>query len=236
MNGTVAPVVANYFKANGYEVVAYDRYVVPVDDEEAIKAFIKEERPTVLLHLALGPQSWSKMLAAITKSLDIKFVYISTVSVFGNKQMGPFVITDVPKPSDEYGRYKKASEDDVLDANPNSYIIRIGWQIGEAAGSNNMIDFFQKQMDESNIIKASSNFYPSCSFIPDTAVAIYDIITKLSSGLYLVNANHTYSLFEIATFLIKRHPHFLVEEDTTFKYDNRMFDVRVDIKRLKDYF
>lgn len=236
MSGTVAPVVANLFKANGYEIVAYDRYITPIDDKVAIEAFIKKENPRIVLHLALGSQTWSSMLAEITKSLDIAFVYISTVSVFGNNQKGPFVVSDAPMPSDDYGKYKKASEDVVLKANPNSYIIRIGWQIGDAAGSNNMIDFFQKQMDESGFIKASSNFYPSCSFMPDTASAIYDIITNHQPGLYLVNSNHTYSLYEIATFLKTLHPLFKIEEDLTFKYDNRMFDARVDVKRLNAYF
>lgn len=236
MNGTVAPVVAQTFKQHGYEIIPYDRSIIPVDDEEAILSFVQKHNPRVILHLALGPKEWGEMLAKICKELDITFVYISTVSVYSNAQKGPFVATDEPLPNDDYGKYKKASEDLIKAANDQSYILRIGWQIGTEAGSNNMIDFFQKQMNEHGVIKVSSRFYPSCSFITDTASAIYELITNHSPDLYLINSNHTYSLYEIGLYIKKKHPLFKFQEDQGFQYDNRMFDVRVPIKKMTEYF
>lgn len=232
MNGTVAPVVAEVYRQKGYEVVAYDRSITSIDNETEIKAFIKEHNPKIILHLALGPISWSEILSSITKELEITFVYISSVSVYSNDQKGPFVATDTPYPVEDYGIYKKASEEAIKAINPDAFILRIGWQIGHESGSNNMIDFFQKQMDRDGIIKASSKFYPSCSFIEDTALAIYEVVLNHVPDTYLVNSNHNYNLFEIATYLKRLHPLFRIKETTDFSYDNRMFDIRVPIKKL----
>ena len=236
MNGTVAPVVAQTFKSHGYEVIPYDRSIIPIDDYDAIYHFIKTHNPRIILHLALGPKSWGVMLAEIAKTLDITYAYISTVSVYSNEQKGPFVFTDEPIPNDDYGKYKKTSEDLIKAANDRSYILRIGWQIGTEAGSNNMIDYFQKQMNENGLIKVSSNFYPSCSFITDTADAIYELVTNHNPDLYLINSNHTYSLYDIGLYLKTIHPLLKFKDDPAFKYDNRMFDVRVPIKKLTEYF
>lgn len=232
MNGTVAPVVANYYKAMGYDVVAYDRSILSIHNYDEVYEFIKKTQPKVLLHLALGPITWSQMLAKITKELNITLVYISSVSVYSNDQKGPFVVSDSPNPIDDYGLYKLNTEKAILSIYPEAYIMRIGWQIGESAGSNNMVDFFQKQMDTQGYIDASSRFFPSCSFIEDTAEAIFNVVSNHLPDTYLVNSNHKHSLFEIATYLKKWHPLFKIKETYDFTYDNRMFDVRVPIRKL----
>ena len=212
MNGTVAPWIAKVYKSKGYEIVSYDRNQVSTEDYEAILKFIETIDPRVIIHCALGPLAWAETLAKICHMLDITFVYTSTVSVYSNQQKGPFVVSDPVIPNDDYGTYKKNCEDACLAINPKSYILRLGWQIGYDANQNQMLNFIYEAMKKDGVCKLSSRFYPSASFLEDTAKAIYNVVLNLPPDIYLVNSNHKYSLYEIGLYLKKLHPLIKIEE------------------------
>lgn len=232
LNGTVAPEVAKYFKLQGVEIIQYDRSVIPVDNEYEIETFLKLHQPQMFLHFAMGAPEWAGLLAKLSMKLKIKFVYISTVSVYSGKSKGPIFLSTPPDAEDNYGKYKRVSEDTVLKNNQDAYILRIGWQIGSKPGSNNMIDYLYKEMDQHGMIKASSLWYPSCSFMEDTAVGIYDAITNHQAGIYLINSNDSFSFYEIALKLSKIHPIIKVQEQKDFIQDTRMIDDRIQIHKL----
>lgn len=236
MNGTVAPVVAAYFKEKGHEMIIYDRDKVSTTHFDQVESFIRQEDIDVLLHFAMGSYEWTSMLAKICKSLSIKFVFISTVSVFSNNQRGPYTIDSIPDATDEYGLYKRNSEALVISNNPQAYIIRLGWQIGQSRGKNQMIEYLYQQMDKQGYISASSKWYPSVSFLEDTASAIYQIIKTLPTGLYHVNSNVSSTFFEIVTQLRSLHPEFVIHENQEFDADHRMVDDRVNIRTLDEIF
>jgi dTDP-4-dehydrorhamnose reductase len=236
MNGTVSPIVANFFKTKGYEIIPYDRSKISVTDYAEIKKFILNQKPDIILHFAMGTPEWSGLLAKIAKEMNIKFVFISTVSVYASTHQGPLTIHDVPDALDEYGKYKRISEQAVLKENSKSYILRLGWQIGNEAGSNEMIGFLTKQMAEYGVIKASSKWYPSCSFMEDSALSIYEIVHTLPSDTYLINSNTAYTFFEICVNLTKIYKDFIIEETEDFIQDFRMFDERVPIRKPRSIF
>lgn len=236
MNGTVAPAVATFFKDKGYEIVVYYRDKISTDNALEIESFVKEQQIDILLHFAMGSYEWTTMLASICKSLSITFVFISTVSVFSNEQRGPYTIHSVPDATDEYGLYKRNSEALVISNNPQAYIIRLGWQIGHSRGKNQMIEYLYQQMDKQGYISASSKWYPSVSFLEDTASAIYQIIKTLPTSLYHVNSNVSSTFFEIVTQLRSLHPEFVIHENQEFDADHRMVDDRVNIRTLDEIF
>jgi dTDP-4-dehydrorhamnose reductase len=236
LNGTVAPAVANYFKKQEYQIIPYDRSVIPVDQPIEIMNFIKLHQPDVILHFAMGSPEWARILAEISLHENIKFVYISTVSVYGPETKGPITIDIKPNASDQYGQYKIISEQAVMKANPNAYILRIGWQIGTSPGSNNMIDYLDKQITQYGLIQASKNWYPSCSFLEDTAESIYDTIHRLNPDIYLLNSNDRYHFYDIVRILSTIHPSFKVVEQNEFIQNNQMIDERVKIKKLSERF
>jgi len=236
LNGTVSPVAAEFFKTKGYEIISYNRSQTSVTDYEEIKIFISFSKVDMILHFAMGTPEWSGILARIAKENDIKFVFISTVSVYASTHQGPLTIQDVPDAEDEYGKYKRISEQIVLKENPKSYVLRLGWQIGKAPGSNEMIDYLTKQMDEYGVIKASSRWYPSCSFMEDSAESIYEIVHTLPEDTYLINSNTAYTFFEICVNLTRIHKGFIIEETEDFVQDFRMFDERVPIRKLRSIF
>lgn len=231
LNGTVAPVVADHFKQKGHTIVQYKREVVGVDDPERIETFIRTEAPDMLMHFATGPAEWSEHLASITKRLNVKFVFISTVSVFGDSQTGPFTPDIEPEPSDEYGRYKYNSERMVLTANDSAWIIRLGWQIGRYPGTNNMIDFLDKKMKEKGRIKASKAFYPAASFMEDTARGIEQAINQ-APDIYHIDSNKSKSFYEIVETLKETHPFIVLKEGSNPEKDIRMRDARIEMPTL----
>ncbi|RJX26697.1 MAG: epimerase [Acholeplasma sp.] len=235
MHGTVAPVVAKTFISNGVQVITYDRELVPVDQPLVIEAFLKTQQPDIFLHFAMGSPEWAKTLALLCLRLDIVFVYISTVSVYDGSIQGPYKIDTPADAKDNYGSYKRQSEILVHEANPKSYILRLSWQIGDAPGSNQMIDFLKKEMDQKGVVTASSKWYPSATFTVDTAEAIYHILSKLSPDLYLINSNDQFSFFDIVTYLQTIHPWIKVLETQDFIADMRMVDSRILVRKLSSY-
>lgn len=80
--------------------------------------------------------------------------------VFTDDAVGPFTPESVPDAREGYGFEKYTAEQQIRQANPDAVIARLGWQIGAAPGSNNMIDFLAKQ----DVVRASEKWFPACSF------------------------------------------------------------------------
>ncbi|MDX9690972.1 MAG: sugar nucleotide-binding protein [Acholeplasmataceae bacterium] len=236
MNGTVAPYVAHEFTLRGHHVLSYDRTLISTENSEVIEGYLLKYSVDMIIHLAMGSVEWSALLALLSKKLNIMFIYISTVSVYANHQIGPYDIHTIPEPNEDYGKYKRESEIEVINVNPRSKIIRLGWQIGEQDGKNQMLSFIYKHMREDGFITASSKWYPSASFLTDSAKAVYDISSLKDSGIYHVNSNDHMSFFDICTHLSHMFPNIKVKESTDFVADHRMVDSRVNIMKFSALF
>lgn len=236
MKGTVAPYVAREWESLGNTAVAWDRDLVPSEDRDAAEKFIAEVQPDVFFHIGMGSPEWAAMLAEICASHGIRFTFTGTVSVYGEHQHGPFAPDDIPEPSDDYGRYKLECERQILDKNPEALIVRIGWQIGDAPGSNNMVDFFDRQMLEKGVIEANVNWVPGCSLLPDTARTLVELTNKKSSGLYHLDANYGLNHFLLALGMSNMHGFdWTIEPIAGAAKNTLMHDPRVNIKKLSEY-
>lgn len=205
-NGTIGTILRPELEKRGFNVVCWDRNEVPIDDYQKMFDFIKSSNADILLHLGcdtnLGKERdhetwksnfhWPSELAWITKELGIEFIFISSALVFAQNQEGPFDEYSRPKEEFGYGGEKKRAEDKVLKQNPNTKIIRLGWQIGEV-GKNTMLN----NLDSQEKIYASTNWFPSCSFLSETVKFLIDSI-YLKPGIYMFNSNDKYSFYEIA--------------------------------------
>lgn len=200
LNGTVAPALAQALAQAGYAVLPWDRARHPVDHPDAVRFFIESESPSLFCHLALGSPDWAGWAARACADRRIPFLYVSSVSVFSAAQAGPFTILDLPVPDDDYGRYKLACEHRVLDAHPGAHVVRIGWQIGAAPGGNQMVDYLDRSFREHGRIEASTRWFPACSFLPDTAAGLAQVL-QLPPGLYHLDGNPGLNFFEIAAGL-----------------------------------
>ena len=227
--------------AEHHTVVGWDRTAVPLDDLVATDQFLQATRPDVLFHLAIASQStgkanegwlvnveWPSQLARLCQRHNIRFIFTSSVMVYTNDAVGPFTPETQPDAHDGYGFDKLIAEQQVRAANPDAIIARLGWQIGDALGSNNMIDFLAKQ----DVVRASEKWLPACSFLADTAVALQALATA-NPGLYLLDSNDRWNFYEIATALNALHGNqWRVEKTADFIYDQRMRDPRANMPPL----
>lgn len=230
MNGTVAPVLGKRLRAEGIEVIPWDREKVATDDLEAITAFFDEVRPHWFFQIATGSPDWIETTARICLERAIRFLHTGSVSVFSSDSQGPFTVKCSPDATDDYGRYKIECEQRVVRANPRSITARLGWQIGEAPGSNNMVDFLSNAMREKGHIEASRAWKPSCCYLQDTAEALLRLIKDNAPGLYQVEGNPGLSFFEIVQRLNKKDGGtWKVIPTDNPDWDNRMLDDRVKV-------
>lgn len=233
MNGTVAPALAKLLKSHGHSVVAWDRSVVPIERREQYESFILDHKPDWFFKIATGSPDWMAGTAEVCYQNNIKYLFTGSVSVFDGGKPGPFPLDKVPDATDDYGRYKAECERRVRAVNPDAIIARLSWQIGDAPGSNNMVDFLTKANKEKGMIEASTGWIPSCTFLVDTAEALYKLIREYPAGLYQLEGNPGWSFYEIVTALNKLHgnPWKVVKKEEPRK-DIRMVDDQVPVGKL----
>ena len=219
---------------------------MPIDRYRPMEDFVRRERPDVLFHLAIASRStgvaneswlvnyeWTSELAWIARQLGVRFVFTSSVMVFSDNAKGPFTVNSVPDASQGYGNEKRMAEQRVFQQNPEAIVARLGWQIGEKAGSNNMIDFFEKKATAGEDIAASRKWYPACSFVGDTASALA-WLGSAKPGLYLIDSNTRWNFHEIASALNEKHGRrWKIVANDSFVFDQRMIDPRVPIPSLQ---
>ncbi|MBS3990566.1 MAG: sugar nucleotide-binding protein [Erysipelothrix sp.] len=233
MNGTVAPYIYEELISKNIEVVIWDRSKTDITSQESVHQFIQEHQPDLFFHIATGPLEWVEYIVHSTQKLGIKLLFTSTVSVFSDKGTGPYDISSIPNAEDDYGSYKIQCEKFIEKFHKNAVIVRLGWQIEANARPNNMFHSLSKQQASKGFIEASSRWYPSCSFLTDTAKTVVYCALNFSPGIYMANSNTKYSFFEIVSHLKEKYKtDWIVKETTSLERDDRMIDNRVEIGEL----
>lgn len=247
--GTVGSVLCQLMQQRQMEVVHWNRQIVPIDDYQRMEDFVQEVSPDVLFHLAYDSKrrgsiheswkinfEWPGQLAWITRKLNVKFLFTSTNLVFSKRKKGPFLPGTIPEEENGYGYEKRMAEDRVLYQNRDAIIARLGWQIGINAGSNNMMDYLQRQIDESGMIQANINWKPACSFLTDTCEVLLELAIDFSPSVYMIDANREWNFFEIASALKQLHNNdWKIIPVQGEDLDNRMIDQRIKINSLKGH-
>ena len=241
INGAVGVALKKQLLAGGHNLWNWDRTAVPLLDLTAAEKFLQHIKPDVLFHLAIASYptglenegrlvnvEWPTQLAQLCHQRHIRFVFTSSVMVFTDDAPGPFTPDSEPDAREGYGYEKLIAEQPVRAANPEAGIARLGWQIGDAPGSNNMIDFLAKQ----EVVRASEKWFPACSFLADTAVALQNL-AHATPDLYLLDSNGRWNFYQIATALNDLHGNqWRIEKTADFIYDQRMRDPRANMPLL----
>lgn len=233
MNGTVAPVVAAELRAQGHQVIAWDRATMPYATRGEVTSVLGRDTVEAVMHFSMGSTDWTEWMALECLERGMRFLHTSSVSVFGSHQVGPFRLVDAPEPDDDYGRYKLEGEQRALAANPHAAVYRIGWQIGDAPGSNNMVDYFVREHNEHGLIRASTLWYPAASRLVDTSECLVRGFLSGDEGLYHVDGNPGLNLYDIALLTRERlGADWRIEPIEGLNRDHRMTDPRVTIRSL----
>ena len=245
-SGTVGSRLSEHLRQQGFDVIAWDRQRVPVDDYWAMERFVREAAPDVLFHLATASRptgraneswlinyEWTSELAWLTRQLGVRFVFSSTAMVFSDHARGPFTVDSEPEAPEGYGYEKRRAEARAFEQNPEARVVRLGWQIDDRPSGNNMLASLEAQMRERGRVEASTRWFPACSFLDDTVRAL-QALAWAEPGLYLLDANERWNYSEIVLALNERHGgRWQVEPTESFVFDQRMMDDRVVLPSLK---
>ena len=93
-----------------------------------------------------------------------------------------------------------------------------------------MLTYLEEARSRDGEVRASTRWFPACSFLGDTADALVELLERGASGVYHLDGNPGLSLYEIASALARLHggrwPVVAVDEPA---YDNRMVDERISV-------
>ncbi len=229
LNGTVAPVVARALRGEGYAAAGWDRSAVPETNLQRSAQFLEKQQPGRIYHLGMGPPDWAALMAEWCRKNNRPFLFTSSVSVFAGSSERPYTASDTPDATDEYGVYKHACERAIMQANPDALIARLGWQIGDQPGSNNMFDYFERSAS-AGILELSTNWYPACSFLEDTATALLELEFRGERGLFHLDGNPGLSIFDIGKRIAELHGNrWQVRASGEPEFSNLMRDDRITV-------
>lgn len=244
--GTIGTALVPFLARQGHQVVAWDRSKVSITDYWAMEEFLRAEKVEALFHLAVPSRptgtpneswivnyQWTSELAWICKELGVIFVYVSTVMVFSSQRQGPFTVDTTPDAGDGYGMEKRLAEERVFHQNPASRVLRLGWQIGGAPGTNTMVEFLEEQWLSKGLVACSTEWLPACSFLEDTIPVLAGLVDR-DPGIYQFDTNQKWNFYQIAFALNKQLGRkWKVTATDTFVFDQRMVDSRMPSISLK---
>ena len=249
-NGVVGNAMMKYLRSLHVEVIEWDRKKVSPFIYSEMTEFIASSKPDMLFHFAMASTvtdieneswkinyEWTSELAWITKEMGVKFLFTSTAMVFSNFAKGPFTKKSLPDAIEGYGFEKMKAEEKAIQQNANSYIVRLGWQIGVNFNGNNMLAYCENEYHSKGSIAASGMWYPACSFVNDTVAELYRLVNEEIPGIFMLDSNDRYSFYEIVSILNNRYNNrWKVVRDDSFIFDQRMLDDNIKISKLSTIF
>ncbi len=203
--GTIGQVLMKTLKEQGHEAFAFDRTKVDIEDKEAVETYLNEFNPDIVYHLGKSSLAFTERLGAWAYQQKVALLFTSSYKVFsGKKVTGPYSIFDSPDGTDAFAKDKIAQEKALFDYYPYTYIVRLAWQIDKEPKANTFLGFVKDQIEKSGTFKAAKEHYISLMFIEDTAKHLIDLPKQNPPGLYHLNANEFFSIYEVLKNLQER--------------------------------
>ena len=167
-------------------------------DGNSLRDVIQERRPDVVVNAAamahhqacaadeaLAMQvnaEAARALAQAASHVDAGFVQISTDAVFDGK-IGGYQETDQPNPTTAYGRTKYAGEQLVIEANPESLILRTNFFGWSPSGTRSILEFFVNALSKGERVNGFLNYSVTSAFVDDVSTALAELVDQQVSGI-----------------------------------------------------
>jgi dTDP-4-dehydrorhamnose reductase len=220
LNGQVGFELNKKLSALG-EVIATDREELDLTNPDAIKKFIDQTKPDIIINPAaytavdkaesepdlayLINVTAPEVLAGKARELDIPLIHFSTDYVFDGLKKEAYVETDKTNPQSVYGKTKCEGEEKVR-IHAKHIILRTSWVFG-VHGNNflkTMLRLF-KEKDSLNIVGDQWGSPASATMLADVTFKIVDTIFKNKNfndfGTYHVTSDGETNWFEYASLI-----------------------------------
>jgi dTDP-4-dehydrorhamnose reductase len=187
-----------------HDILALKHGDLDITDRDAVNRCVLSVKPSLIVNCAViqvdeSEQNPAKahavnvegprFLAAAASRLDAEIIHFSTQYAFdGEPVRRPlYTIKDEPRPVNEYGRTKVASEKAVRDACGRSYIIRTSWVYG--SGKNSFLCTVHNNLRAGKRVRAIVDIWSSTTYVEDLINRMLQILGRRRYGTYhIVNA------------------------------------------------
>ena len=203
----IAPVLDKKFDLTLCDIDTWD-----ITDKTSGESCLVRYRPDVVINLAAitdvdgceGKRELAEkvnahgagIVAELCMKHGIQSVYFSTDYVFDGTKKIPYKENDRPNPISVYGVTKLMGEQEVLEKNPSSLIIRAQWLYGK--GGENFITKVVKATKQSGSLRVVNDQIGSPTYARDLAEAIAALIEKGKTGIYHIANSGSCTWFEFA--------------------------------------
>ncbi|MCE4049554.1 dTDP-4-dehydrorhamnose reductase [Bacillus sp. Au-Bac7] len=181
-----------------YEMLGLTRKELDITNEESVKTYIHNSKPDAIIHCAAytavdaaeddKETCWNvnvngtKYLAEAAKTIDAKFIYISTDYVYEGTGDTPFTEGDKANPQGYYGKTKYHGEKIVQEILEKYFIVRISWVFG--INGNNFIKTMLRLSETRTNLNVVGDQFGSPTYTVDLAKLLLDMIATDKYGIY----------------------------------------------------
>ena len=139
------------------------------------------------------------LLSTICKSIDSKFVHISTDAVFDGSTSFR-TEEDHPAPLSVYGKTKLSGEQLVLDSNSQSLVARVNF-FGLADNKSSLFNFFYDSLLSGSVVSGFTDVYFTPLYASSLVNAVMELLQLKASGLLHVVGNERISKYEFGALI-----------------------------------
>lgn len=219
-----------YYLKNKHQLLLPSHAELNVSREDAVRAYLEEHRPDMVLHCAALSNTWhceqhpdeshrvnvqgSVRIAKACKNVGAKLIFMSSDQVYnGTPLPGPLNEEDVLQPVNIYGLHKLEAEQRTQWNLLESVGLRLSWMY-DLPESNlrqnaNIMANLQNAFNERKNIKAAVHEYRGVTYVWDVVRNIEKAIS-LPGGIYNFGSRNTLNSYQlhlqIAALMSLREP------------------------------
>lgn len=206
-----------YYLKEKYELLLPSHAELNVSREEAVRAYMEEHRPDVVIHCAALSNTWyceqhreeshkvnvqgTVRIAKACKFTGAKLVFMSSDQVYNATPLqGLLKEEDVLQPVNIYGQHKLECEQRAQWNNPDSVGLRLTWMYdlpdSHMKLNSNILVNLQKALNDGNTINAATHEYRGVTYVWDVVRNIEKAIS-LPGGIYNFGSGNTLNSYEL---------------------------------------
>lgn len=199
-----------------HDVTGIDVNEVDITDFAAIRAFVADAKPDIVLHpaawtdvdgCALDPEKAVAInglgagnVAVSAQAAGAAVLYISSNEVFDGNEARPYREYDRPNPVNSYGYSKLVGERAVAAATPRHYIVRTAWLF--AHGGKNFIQAILNAAAAGKRLRVVTNEVANPTYTDDLAAAVAALIETGRYGTYHLTNKGACSRYAFARYVL----------------------------------
>lgn len=247
-----------YYYKDKYELLLPSHSELNVSREEAVRAFMEEHRPDVVIHCAALSNTWyceqhaeeshrvnvqgTVRIAKACKLTGAKLIFMSSDQVYnGTPKLGPLTEWEMLQPVNIYGQHKLEAEQRTQRNYPDSVGLRLTWMYDLPESTmklnSNILVNLHKAYSEGTTIKAAVHEYRGVTNVWDVVRNIEKTFS-LAGGIYNFGSGNLLHSFDLHieaanTMGLKDASTWILKDEERFSDQER--NLTMDCSAIESY-